>query len=628
MPLAHLGVWLDQQVRAVDRLQEWISFRETEEVLRKAKVLPVLHEVLSGEIAIDEAGESYLARFYRVWLDAAYSGDAALREFRPDQHEHLIETFRGLDREAISGAFKRIRAKLLADPDRPHIGMLTAPPSSEAGILLKEVGKQRRHLPLRQLFRRIPTLLPRLKPCLMMSPLAVSTYLNSPDLTFDLVIFDEASQVRPFDAIGAVYRGSQIVVAGDQKQLPPTSFFDRLVSDDDSDIDDDDEEDTATRLSDFESVLDVCCSMGMPRKSLRWHYRSRREPLIAFSNHHFYANKLATFPSIHDADGTTAVQFQFVPDGRWRPGGGGGHNPAEARETALLVFQLLEQYPHDSLGVITFNQRQQFAVLEELAQLRRDRPEMEEFFREDGNEPLFVKNLENVQGDERDRIIISVGYGHDEQGKFAMRFGPLNVQGGERRLNVAVTRAKYQVILVSSIHASDIDLSRVQSVGARMLRAYLDYAERGVAALASEITEDGTREADSPFEMAVEEALRSQGLDVRRQVGCGGFRIDLAIVDPAQKGRYVLGIECDGATYHSSATARDRDRLRQEILEELGWKDRICRVWSTDWVRNPEAQIKRIMQAFEKALKAGPVRDCQRAKTFTGPPGETRSASA
>ena len=449
----------------------------------------MLHEVLSGEIAVEEVRESYLARFYRVWLDAAYSGDAALREFHPDEHEHLIETFRGLDREAISGAFKRIRVKLLADPDRPHSGMLTAPPSSEAGILLREVGKQRRHLALRQLFRRIPTLLPRLKPCVMMSPLAVSTYLNSPDLTFDLVIFDEASQVRPFDAIGAVYRGSQIVVAGDQKQLPPTSFFDRLVSDDDSDISDDEEdEDTAGRLSDFESVLDVCCSMGMPRKSLQWHYRSRREPLIAFSNHHFYANKLATFPSVYDADGTTAVQFQFVPDGRWHPGSGGGYNPAEARETARLVFQLLEQHPRESLGVITFNQRQQFAVLDELARLRRDHPEMEECFREDRNEPLFVKNLENVQGDERDRIIISVGYGHDEQGKFAMRFGPLNVQGGERRLNVAVTRAKYQVILVSSIHASDIDLSRVQSVGARMLRAYLDYAERGAVALAGEIT--------------------------------------------------------------------------------------------------------------------------------------------
>ena len=298
MPLARLGAWLDGQVRVVDRLLEWIRFREVEEALNKLKVLPVLHEVLSREIAIEEAGESYLARFYRVWLDAAYSSDAMLREFRVDEHEDLIAAFRNLDREAIGGAFKRIRTKLLMDASRPHSGMLTAPSSSELGILLREVGKRKRHMALRQLFRRIPTLLPRLKPCVMMSPLAVSTYLDSADLKFDLVIFDEASQVRPFDAIGAVYRGSQIIVAGDQKQLPPTSFFDRLVSDDDSEISDDEEEDTVGRLSDFESVLDVCCSMGMPRKSLRWHYRSRREPLIAFSNRHFYANELATFPSV------------------------------------------------------------------------------------------------------------------------------------------------------------------------------------------------------------------------------------------------------------------------------------------------------------------------------------------
>jgi hypothetical protein len=257
-----------------------------------------------------------------------------------------------------------------------------------------------------------------------------------------LIIFDEASQVRPFDAIGAVYRRVQIVVAGDQKQLPPTSFFDRLVSDDDSDTYDEDD-DMPSRLSDFESVLDVCCSMGMPRKRLRWHYRSRREALITFSNRHFYANELATFPSVFDADSKTAVQLHFVTNGEWRPGRVGGDNPAEARETALLVFRLLEQYPDQSLGVITFNQRQQFAVLDELERLRRDRPELEESFQEDRDEPFFVKNLENVQGDERDRMVIGVGYGYDEKGKFAMRFGPLNVQGGERRLNVAVTRAKH-----------------------------------------------------------------------------------------------------------------------------------------------------------------------------------------
>ena len=438
----------------------------------------------------------------------------------------------------------------------------------------------------------------------MMSPLAVSTYLDSPDLKFDLVIFDEASQVRPFDAIGAVYRGSQLIVAGDQKQLPPTNFFDRADDDDD-----DDDEDTATRLSDFESVLHVCCSMGMRRQRLRWHYRSRREPLIAFSNRNFYANEFVTFPSAFDADGTTAVQFQFVPDGHWCPGAGGGHNPAEARETALLVFRLLEQYPDHTLGVITFNKRQQLEILGELARLRHDRPEMEEFFDEHRHEHFFVKNLENVQGDERDRIIISVGYAHDEQGKFAMRFGPLNVEGGERRLNVAVTRAKEQVILVSSIHASDIDPSRAQSVGAKKLRGYIDYAERGVIALGSEISENPMQDADSPFELAVEEALCSQGLDVRRQIGCSGYRIDLALVHPSQKGRYVLGIECDGATYHSSATARDRDRLRQEILERVGWT--ICRVWSTDWIRNPGSQVKRIMLAFEKAMATGDFQTVQ-----------------
>ena len=468
---------------------------------------------------------------------------------------------------------------------------------------------------LRQLFCRIPTLLPRLKPCVMMSPLAVSTYLDTPDLKFDLVIFDEASQVRPFDAIGAIYRGSQLVVAATTRlAATANSFLDHLVSDDDSEFSDGEDEYPTSSLSDFESVLDVCCSMGMARKRLRWHYRSRREPLIAFSNRNFYANELATFPSVFDADGTTAVQFRFVPNGRWRSGTGGGHNLVEARETAALVFQVLEQYPEQSLGVITFNQRQQFVVLDELERLRRDRPEMEEFFREDRREPFFVKNMENVQGDERDRIIISIGYAHDEQGKFAMRFGPLNVQGGERRLNVAVTRAKEQVIVLSSIHATDIDLVRAQSAGARLLRAYIDYAEHGMAALGRQIDDGGMQEADSPFETAVEEALRAQGLDVRRQVGCGGYKIDLAIVHPSEKGRYVLGIECDGATYHSSATARDRDRLRQEILESLGWT--ICRVWSTDWVRNPDSQVKRILAAFEKAMK---VRSDETAKVATPP---------
>ena len=253
----------------------------------------------SAQIPLEEARDAFLVRFFGLWLDAVYAKDACLRKFDFNEHEALIESFRKLDRDVIAGAHKRIRSCLLQDPDRPHIGMLNAPATSEVGILLKEVSKKRRHLPLRLLFRRIPTLLQRIKPCVMMSPLAVSTYLDAAT-EFDLVIFDEASQVRPFDAIGAIYRGRQLVVAGDQKQLPPTTFFDRLMSDEDEGgtNGEDEESDTGTNLADFESILDVCCSMGMPRERLKWHYRSRREPLIAFSNRHFYGNELVTFPSV------------------------------------------------------------------------------------------------------------------------------------------------------------------------------------------------------------------------------------------------------------------------------------------------------------------------------------------
>lgn len=601
-PLDMLAQWLQARISDVDRLQEWMSFRETEQTLCALRVEAVLDEIVRGEIPLEEARDAFLARFYRLWLDAVYRNDACLRSFDVNAHEELIDSFRKLDHGVVEGGYKRIRSVLLQDPDRPHSGMFNAPTSSEVGVLLKEVSKKRRHLPLRQLFRRIPTLLRRIKPCVMMSPLAVSTYLDSAS-KFDVVIFDEASQVRPFDAIGAIYRGIQLVVAGDQKQLPPTTFFDRLTIDDDGgDLGADEEEaDVGANLADFESILDVCCSLGMPRKRLRWHYRSRREPLIAFSNHHFYGNELVTFPSVYDADGASAVQFHFVENGRWKSGRSGGVNQAEARETANLVCKHISEHPGESLGVITFNQRQQFAVLDQLEELRSLWPEIEPFFDPSKEEPFFVKNLENVQGDERDRIIISIGYGYDEFGKFAMRFGPLNRQGGERRMNVAVTRAKHQVVLVSSIRGADIDLSRTRSVGASLLRAYLEYAERGIETLGLEVREDSQRESDSEFEDEVERELTLQGLHVRRQVGCGGYRIDLALVHPESPGRYVLGIECDGASYHSSCTARDRDRLRQQVLERLGW--RLCRIWSTDWIRNAQRQIERVLSAYHDALK-------------------------
>jgi very-short-patch-repair endonuclease len=596
--LADLEGWLTERSGDAQRLREWTLFCEVEREIAQAGLSPVLVEVLDGRVKPAEASTAFRARFLCLWLDAVYEHSPAMRQFSTDTHERLIERFRELDRRSVATGAARIRRFQLTRPERPRLVGGDAPSTSELGTLLREVNKKRRHMPLRKLFAAIPTLLPRLKPCLMMSPLAVSAYLDSPDIRFDLVIFDEASQVRPHDAICAIYRGGQLVVAGDQKQLPPTSFFDRALADDGFS---DEEAEGGGGLADFESILDICCSLGLPRRRLRWHYRSRREGLIAFANHHVYGNELVTFPSVHDVAGNPAVAFEYVAGGRWKAGAGNGFNDVEARRVAELVMAHFRDHPDQSLGVIAFSQRQQLRILDELERLRRAAPDLEQFFSEDREEPFFVKNLENVQGDERDVVFLGIGYGPDETGRVAMRFGPLNRQGGERRLNVAVTRARQRMTVVSSMRAQDIDLSRTGAVGARLLRAYLDYAERGTEALRSGVTEAGDRDFDSPFEREVFEELTRRGLTMHPQVGCSGFRIDLAVVDPERPGRYLLGVECDGATYHSSATARDRDRLRQQVLEDLGWK--ICRIWSTDWLRDRGWQVRRVLSALEEARR-------------------------
>jgi very-short-patch-repair endonuclease len=599
-PLADLRAWLAERAQDAQRIHEWTLFCEVEREVGRAGVSPILAEVIAGQVKPGEACAAFRARFLRLWLGAVYAAVPALGHFTGDHHERLIERFRELDRRAVASAAARIRAIQLSRPDRPRPGAGDAPASSELGTLLREVNKKRRHLPLRGLFEAIPNLLLRLKPCLMMSPLAVSTYLHHPDLHFDLVIFDEASQVRPHDAVCAVYRGRQLIVAGDQKQLPPTDFFSRALADEELGPEED-----GGGLEDYESVLDVCCTLGLPRRRLRWHYRSRREGLIAFANHFIYANELVTFPSVEDVASNPAVVFDFVADGRWKPGAGGGFNAVEARHTAERVLAHFRERPDQSLGVIAFSQRQQMRILDELERLRRTNPDLEGFFGEGRDEPFFVKNLENVQGDERDVIFLGVGYGPDELGRVAMRFGPLNKEGGERRLNVAVTRARRGMVVVSSMRAHDLDLSRSSARGVELLRAYLDYAERGAEALRGAVSGAGGREFDSPFEREVYEELTRRGITVHPQVGCSGFRIDLAVVDARAPGRYLLGVECDGATYHSSATARDRDRLRQEVLEGLGW--RICRIWSTDWVRDRAGQVGRVQAALAKAQQEAPA---------------------
>ena len=426
-----------------------------------------------------------------------------------------------------------------------------------------------------------------------MSPLSVAQYLPADQATFDVVIFDEASQITTWDAIGAIARGRQTIIVGDPKQLPPTNFFGRA---------DDEDEDLPEVERDMPSILDEVSAAGMPPRRLDWHYRSRDEALIAFSNHFYYDGRLVTFPA--PSTSSDAIKFHKVNGTYAR--GQGRVNHDEAKAIARMVKQRLETWlavPEENrhtLGVITFNAEQQSLVLDLLDEIRRENSELEWFFADEREEPVIVKNLESIQGDERDVMLFSVTFGPDVAGKLTMNFGPINGRGGEKRLNVAITRARRELHVYSSIRAEQIDLDRTRAVGVRDLKAFLDYAERGSIALPAR-DEGSLGPAESPFEEAVADALGAKGWEVRTQIGVSGFRVDLGVVHPDYAGSYLAGIECDGARYHSSATARDRDKVRQAVLEDLGWT--ILRVWSTDWFRIPLDVADRLHDKLKQLLE-------------------------
>src|SRR5262249_22848799 len=405
------------------------------------------------------------------WVDRVFQEEPALSEFRRQEHGRLPGEFRDLDRQLIQGNAQRVA--LAADARRPQAPQ--AIPGSEVAVLMREAHKKARHLPVRRLFEEIPGLLLQLKPCMLMSPLSVSQFLDPARVQFDLVVFDEASQICPEDAVGAIFRGKQVVVTGDDRQLPPTRFFQQLADDGD----DEDEEAPAS----FESVLDACLGAGLRPHLLRWHYRSRHEGLIAYSNHAFYDGRLITFPAPRAGAGAPGVRFHHVPDGVYDRGGR-RDNPREARVVADLGMEHFRTHgDRKTLGVIAFSQAQMFAIEDEVDRRLAEHPELEPFFKPDRLEGFFVKNLETVQGDERDVILLSVGYGRDEAGQFTLNLGPLNREGGQRRLNVAVTRAREQLVVVSSIRAADIDLGATQAEGGHHLRHYPAFAQRGPAAL-------------------------------------------------------------------------------------------------------------------------------------------------
>lgn len=575
--LATLAAWA-AGLPALHLATEWNNVAAT----ARAENLP---ELLLLAETWPAAGQHLALAVRQTWLEylqrLAYGQHPALRQFERAGHEEVAARFRQADTDSLY--HNRIRAM------RYHFDNL---PNPQAGgqmlVLRNEFAKKSRHLPLRQLMERAGRAVQAIKPVFMMSPLSVASYLLPGAVEFDLVVFDEASQVKPVDALGAVARGRQLVVVGDSKQLPPTSFFDSLTGTGEA-------ADEENVTADIQSILELCKARQMPERLLRWHYRSRHESLIAASNELFYNNDLVVFPSPGGPE-LLGLVYHHLP-ATYYERGTTRTNPQEAAAVAAAVLTHARATPWLTLGVVAFSTAQRQAIQDALDGLRRQQPGAEEFFSHHAHEPFFIKNLENVQGDERDVILISLGYGRTKDGNVSMSFGPLNGEGGERRLNVLITRAKQRCEVFTNLTAADLDLGRTSAKGVAALKVFLQLAQLGHTP-----AEAPGRESNVPFEEVVGRALAARGYVMRPQVGSAGYYLDWAVVDPDDPGRYVLGIECDGAMYHRARSARDRDRLRRAVLEHRGW--RLHRIWSADWFRDPAAATARAVAAIEAARAA------------------------
>ena len=570
--------------REAEKLQDIVTYNHLVDALGDSGFA----EIVKIANVWSEASQFLSDVLKRAWYNARV--ETAMREhpilagFASDVHQSVVELFKKRDRLTL----EYNKAKVAYEHWR-RLPQHEAS-SGQLGLLRREFEKKRRHLPIRQLMDKAGNAIQAIKPIFMMSPLSVATFLKPNGVDFDWVVFDEASQVKPVDAFGAIIRGRQTVVVGDNRQLPPTRFFDKHIADDDEN------EDAEENLAgDMESILGLFSAQNAPERMLRWHYRSRHESLITVSNIEFYDNKLQLFPSPDAAKEEVGLIYHYLADTAYDRGGS-GRNKEEARTVAERVMEHARSRTDLTLGVATFSTTQMESVQDELEILRREDPSREQtFFSAHPEEPFFVKNLENVQGDERDVIFISIGYGPDANGRLTMNFGPLNQDGGERRLNVLITRARRRCEVFTNLNGDHIDLSRTNARGVAALRRYLKYAETGQL----DIPILTGREADSPFEIEVADSLRRLGFQIDHQIGSAGYFIDLGVKDPERPGRYLLGIECDGATYHSAQSARDRDRLRQQVLEGLGW--RIHRIWSTDWFKRQSHELRRAAEAIEAA---------------------------
>ena len=585
-------LWRD----SAERFDEWRRLAAADAHLRHLSGAVLADALANGAVPPDMTSAVLECTFAEAAWAKARAAAPELQNFYGPRHDTIAGEFRALEAKRRTTTAKIIQGRHAANMPRGNYGAMN--------VIRSQAKLKRGHMPIRKLFKAAGETLQRIKPVLLMSPISVAQFLPPGSVEFDLLVIDEASQVRPEDALGLVGRAKQIVVVGDNKQLPPTSFFDRIMADEEDDDERDEETSTAlggaAKATDLESILALCEARGLNSAMLRWHYRSRHPSLIEVSNAEFYKHLI--MPPAPSAERSTEGLILRRVAGAYDRGGK-RINTIEAEAIAAAVAIHALKSPQLSLGIVTFSTAQRDAISDLLEIKRRTDDALDAFLREGKTEDVFVKNLENVQGDERDVILVSVGYGPRTAGARldSMAFGPVSGEGGERRLNVLFTRARTRCEIFCSFAAGDIDPDRAKGEGARILKRFLQYAETGL--LEEQVST--SQDADSPFEETVAAAMEGFGYKVDKQVGSAGFKIDLAVRHPDQPGRYMLAVECDGATYHRALWARERDRLRQEVLENLGW--RFHRIWSTDWFYRRGEVLQKLRVALEDAKAATPA---------------------
>ena len=591
--LADIQARCDRALAEPEALPPWLDFLRARDQVEQAGLQDLCELAEARNIQIEDLLPAYRFAFYNTLTRSIFEDRPELRRFTGLTQEAVREQFIRYDKEVINLNRRRMAKRI----DRlPHPGNRSGPVRewTDFALIENEISKKKRHIPIRRLVYRAARALQSLKPCFMMSPLSVAQYLVPGQLHFDMVVMDEASQLKPEDALGAIARSGQLVVVGDPKQLPPSTFFERRLEGDEGE--DADAEDERLSVEEHESILDVASALYQPIRQLRWHYRSRHGSLIAFSNREFYSSRLVLFPSPFRDRPDLGVKFRYVEDGLYDE----RRNRPEAERVVNAILNHINTHPQDSLGVVALNFEQRELIEELLNERARHDAVCQHYLEQQPHaaEPFFIKNLENVQGDERDVIVISVTYGRDAKGNLFQRFGPINQAQGPRRLNVLFTRAKKRILVFSSIDPDQLRVDSTSQQGIRILKAYLAYAKTGYL----ETTEYGKLEPANDFEISVGNALKERGFDIEYQFGVSGFFIDIAIRHPKKLGTFVLGVECDGATYHSARSVRDRDRLRQSILENLGW--RVKRVWSTDWFKDSKRETQKVVDRVEEILRS------------------------